>query len=137
MGSRMSIRRALVVAGILGVGLALRAAAAAEREHIVLVKRWEVVEPGELTIARGDRVSWWNVSGQPFALIFERVPGAPETPLAIHTEFSAQFDRPGTYKFLVTGMSGPRGGSLVPRPGDQPTIIPVAASSGIGWITVK
>lgn len=94
------------------------------------------MEPGELTIHRGDEVLWLNTSGHSFSLIFDPVPGAPETPLAILGEFSARFDRPGTYRYRVHGMPGPAGASLR-RPGARPAIVAVAAGVGIGWIIVK
>ena len=131
-GSRI---RTLAGIGLLGIGLVLVGGAAAQRQHIVLVKMWNVVDPGDLTIDRGDEVLWMNTSARPFTMIFDRVPGAPDPPLVTFSEFSARFDRPGTYRYLITGMG--RGGGFVPGPDRQPSIVPVAASSGLGWITVK
>lgn len=128
---------AVVTVGVLAAGIGLApASAAAERQHIVLVKQFDVVDPGDLTIARGDEVLWLNTSRHGFTLIFDLVPGAPDTPHVILTSFAATFDRPGTYRYLVTGMPQPPGAS-VPRPDGLSTVLPVAASAEIGWITVK
>ena len=127
--------RALATVGMLSLGLILAPAAAAQREHLILVKPWNVVDPGDLTIARGDRVQWLNTTGRPFSLVFDRVLGAPDTPLVIMSEYAARFDRPGTYRYLVLGMG--RGGAFDPGYGVRPKVIPAAASSGIGWVTVK
>jgi plastocyanin len=129
--------RARLLIGALALAIGVAAAAAAERQHIVLVKKWNVVDPGDLTVGRGDEVLWLNTSGQPFTLIFDRVPGAPDVPLVIFTDFTARFDRPGTYRYLITGMGVPRGGASLRHPAGRPAAAPAAATSEVGWITVK
>jgi plastocyanin len=128
--------RTLGLAVILSAGLGLATTAWAAQHHIILVKKWDVVDPDTLTIARGDEVLWLNPSGEGVMLIFERKPGAAETPLVIFTQFSARFDQAGTYRYMVTGMSGPRGASL-PSPAIRPRAVPAAAGSGMGWIIVR
>ncbi len=72
------------------------------QDHIVRLEYYKVMRPAELSIAKGDTVSWWSYKrqGDPYVLVSKE--GLfQDKELAYSVPFTYAFNKPGTYFFTV------------------------------------
>ena len=75
-----------------------------QEAYLVRLEYYEVMKPSELTITRGDLVSWWNYKKQGSFTLVSEDDLFEDTELLYLRHLNYTFEDTGTYRFSVEGL---------------------------------
>jgi plastocyanin len=75
-----------------------------QETYLVRLEYYEVMKPSELTITRGDLVSWWNYKKQGSFTLVSEDELFEDTELLYLRHLNYTFADSGTYRFSVEGL---------------------------------
>ena len=70
-------------------------------DHIVRLEQYQIIRPSELSVKKGDTVSWWSYKRQGTYTLVSKEGLFPDKELAYSVPYSYTFDKTGTYLFDV------------------------------------